>query len=113
MDGPNDLPLKTTSRQKKTSRVSPATAVNCARALRDFGDGFIAVLLPVYLLQMGLGELEVGIVSTLTLLGSTAMTLGIGFVGRRWDQRLLLIAAAGLAIAGGWFGMSTFRRESS
>jgi MFS family permease len=50
---------------------------------------------------MGLGELEVGIVSTLTLLGSTAMTLGIGFVGRRWDQRLLLIAAAGLMLATG------------
>ena len=96
MDAANGFSSKT------PSRLPPGMVINCARALRDFGDGFIAVLLPVYLLQMGLGELEVGVVSTLTLLGSTAMTLAIGFVGRRLDQRLLLIAAAGLMLATGF-----------
>ena len=72
-----------------------------ARALRDFGDGFVAVLLPVYLLAIGLGPLQVGIVSTAALLGSALLTLGIGFLGATHDPRRLLLAAAGLMIATG------------
>ena len=60
--------------------------VNAARAMRDFGDGFVAVLLPVYLLALGLGAFEVGVVATLALLGSALMTLGIGFLGAKADQ---------------------------
>ena len=76
-------------------------SVYLARALRDFGDGFAAVLLPVYLVSVGLGEFEVGIVSALALLGSTAMTLGIAVIGSRVDQRTLLIGASGLMVATG------------
>jgi MFS family permease len=72
-----------------------------ARALRDFGDGFVAVLLPVYLLALGLGPLQVGVVSTAALLGSALLTLGIGFLGARHDHRRLLLAAAALMIATG------------
>jgi MFS family permease len=75
--------------------------VYVARALRDFGDGFIAVLLPVYLTAIGLGALDVGIVATLALLGSALMTLGIGLLGVRIDQRQLLLAASALMIATG------------
>jgi len=78
-----------------------ALCVYAARALRDFGDGFVAVLLPVYLTAMGLGALEVGIVATLALLGSALMTLGIGLLGAKTDQRKLLMAASGLMIATG------------
>ena len=35
-----------------------------ARALRGLADGYMAVLLPAYLLSIGLGLLEVGIVAT-------------------------------------------------
>src|SRR5207244_4214708 len=38
-----------------------------ARALRAFADGFVAVLLPAYLLALGHGQLEVGLLSTATL----------------------------------------------
>jgi MFS family permease len=82
-------------------QTSSSTLVYCARAVRDFGDGFVAVLLPVYLIAMGLGEFEVGIVSTLTLFGSTAMTLAIGFLGARFDQRILLIVASAMMVATG------------
>jgi MFS family permease len=78
-----------------------ARYVHAARALRDFGDGFVAVLLPVYLTALGLGEFEVGVVSALTLFGSTLMTLAIAFLGNRVDQRKLLMAAAGLMVATG------------
>ena len=79
----------------------PATYLYAARALRDFGDGFVAVLLPVYLTTMGLGPLEVGVVATLALFGSALMTLAIGLLGARTDQRRLLIGASGLMIATG------------
>ena len=87
---------------KGEGESAAVTSVYAARAVRDFGDGFVAVLLPVYLTAMGLGELEVGIVSTLTLFGSTLMTLGIGLIGSRIDHRALLMAASGLMIATGF-----------
>ena len=49
-----------------------------ARALRDFGDGFVAVLLPVYLLALGFAPLEVGVIATASLLGSALLTIGVG-----------------------------------
>src|SRR5262245_23527737 len=91
------LPL---DKRGATSR-DPVTCVYLARALRDFGDGFVAVLLPVYLTALGLGALEVGVVATLALAGSASMTLGIGLFGARADQRTLLIGASGLMTATG------------
>ncbi|PBB28874.1 MFS transporter [Mesorhizobium sp. WSM3882] len=72
-----------------------------ARACRDFGDGFAAVLLPVYLASIGFGPLEIGVVATAALLGSALLTLGIGFLAARADRRTLLWAASGLMIATG------------
>jgi MFS family permease len=88
------------------SGTDTTTRVYAARALRDFGDGFVAVLLPVYLTALGLGAFEIGIVATAALLGSATMTLAIGLVGARAGQRRLLVAASalmtgtGLAFAG-------------
>ena len=69
------------------------------RALRSFADGFVAVVLPAYLLALGLGQLEVGLISTATLLGSALATLAIGRWGHRFSVRRLLLAAA-LLMAG-------------
>lgn len=82
-------------------RLSPTTCLLAARALRDFGDGFIAVLLPVYLLALGLTPLEVGVISTVSLLGSASLTIAVGFLGARYDHRQLLLGAASLMIATG------------
>lgn len=71
------------------------------RALRAFTDGFVAILLPAYLLAIGLNLWEVGLVSTATLLGSALMTLALGRWGHRFDQRHLLLAAAWLMAATG------------
>ncbi|HQY28035.1 MAG TPA: MFS transporter [Burkholderiaceae bacterium] len=72
-----------------------------ARAMRAFADGFVAVLLPAYLLELGMGTLEVGILSTATMLGSAFATLAVGTWGYRFDGRRLLRAAAVLMIATG------------
>ena len=72
-----------------------------ARGLRDFGDGNVAVLLPVYLTALGFGAAEIGAVATLALFGSALMTLGIGMAGARFDPRLLLLVATALMVASG------------
>jgi MFS family permease len=72
-----------------------------ARALRDFGDGFVAILLPVYLTALGLSAFDVGVIATAALLGSALLTLGAGFLAARYDVRALLLAASVLMIASG------------
>lgn len=64
------------------------------RALRAFADGYVAVLLPAYLLALGFGTLDVGVLSTATLLGSALATLAIGTWGHRFHHRRLLLGAA-------------------
>lgn len=80
---------------------TPANYLFAARAVRDFGDGFVAVLLPVYLLALGFTPLDVGIVATASLLGSSLLTIAVGFLGVRYGHRQLLIAAASLMLATG------------
>jgi MFS family permease len=69
--------------------------------LRGFADGFIAVLLPVYLLSKGLDGIAVGAIATATLLGSALLTLAVGAWGHRWTDRALLLAAAAIMFATG------------
>ncbi len=64
------------------------------RALRAFTDGFVAILLPAYLLALGMGKWDVGLISTATLLGSALMTLAVGRWGHGYPPRRLLLAAA-------------------
>ena len=77
-----------------------------ARGLRAFGDGFVAVVLPAYLLALGMGTLEVGLLSTATLFGSALATLAVGRWGHRFSIRRMLLAASlvmaatGIAFAG-------------
>jgi MFS family permease len=80
------------------------------RALRATCDGFVAILLPTYLLTLGMGRWEVGMLSTATLLGSALLTLALGHWGHRHDPRRLLLAAAGLMCATGLLlaGLSDF-----
>ncbi len=81
-----------------------------ARALRAIGDGYMAVLLPAYLLAIGLDALQVGIISTATLLGSALATLAVGAWGHRFAGNRLLRAAALLMVATGvgFASLSTF-----
>jgi predicted MFS family arabinose efflux permease len=75
--------------------------VLAARALRAFADGFIAVVLPAYLLALGLGQLEVGLIGTATLFGSALTTLAVGRWGHRFSiRRMLLVASVAMALTG-------------
>jgi predicted MFS family arabinose efflux permease len=69
--------------------------------LRAFADGLISVLLPAYLLGLGYTAFEVGVIATATLLGSAALTLGVGLYAGRAAQRAVLLAGCALMIATG------------
>jgi MFS family permease len=72
-----------------------------ARAARGFGDGFAAIILPAYLLEIGFGPFQIGLVATAALLGSAATTLAVGFLAPRYDLRTLLLACASLMVVTG------------
>jgi MFS family permease len=72
-----------------------------AKGLRAFADGYVALLLPAYLLERGFSSLEVGIIATTTLAGSGIATLGVGWIAHRFHYRALLLAAAALMAATG------------
>lgn len=71
------------------------------RSLRAFADGFVVLLLPVYLLALGFSPLQVGAIATATLLGSGAMVFALGLFAHRFAQRRLVLCAAGLMAASG------------
>ncbi|WP_331374928.1 MFS transporter [Sinorhizobium chiapasense] len=86
---------------RSVQSTHPATYLFGARALRDFGDGFVAILLPVYLLALGFSPLQVGIIATASLFGSALLTSAVGFLGARHDLRRMLLAAASLMTSTG------------
>ncbi|KAF7962131.1 ABC transporter permease [Cupriavidus sp. UYMU48A] len=79
------------------------------RALRGLCDGFVAVLLPSYLLGLGFGQFSVGLISSATLIGSALATILVGVIGSRFPlRRLLILAAVLMAITGvGFAGLSS------
>jgi MFS family permease len=78
-----------------------------AKAFRAFADGFVSILLPAYLLALGLDALRIGILTSITLFGSAGLTLSIGFLSRRVGlHRLFLVASGLMALTG--IGFASF-----
>ncbi len=80
---------------------SDALRVLAARGVRAFGDGFVALLLPIYLVELGFSALAIGAIVTSTLIGTALLTLWVGWIANRHSRRLLLLAAALLMAATG------------
>jgi MFS family permease len=78
-----------------------ALRVLAARGIRAFGDGFVALLLPIYLVELNFSPVEIGAIVTSTLVGTALLTLWIGWIANRHSRRLLLLAAALLMAATG------------
>lgn len=72
-----------------------------ARGLRAFADGYISLLLPVYLISLGMTPFQVGAIATATLLGSGILTLLAGLYAWRFQYRVLLLLASFLMTATG------------
>jgi MFS family permease len=85
-----------------------ALRVLAARGVRAFADGFVALLLPIYLVELGFSALAISAIVTSTLIGTAILTLGVGWIANRYSRRLLLLAAAILMTAtGAGFAMIT------
>jgi MFS family permease len=69
--------------------------------MRAFADGFIALLMPVYLVGLGFNAFAVGAIAASTLVGSALLTLYVGMIANRYSRRRLLIAVAILMAATG------------
>src|SRR5215471_17710649 len=81
-----------------------ALRVLAARGVRAFGDGFVALLLPVYLADLGFSAFAIGAIVTSTLLGTALLSLWVGW-GANGDARrlLLLVSSMLMAATGGCF----------
>ncbi|WP_337917834.1 MFS transporter [Pseudaminobacter soli (ex Zhang et al. 2022)] len=77
------------------------TRVLVARSLRAFGDGYVAILLPIHLSRLGYDAFAVGLISTATLLGSALLVLAVGLLSYRVGRRHALLGAALLMAATG------------
>ena len=80
---------------------SIASIVFAARGVRAIADGFISLTLPLYLLALGYSPLQVGLLSTATLLGSATLSLTAGIYATRIGYRHALLAAALLMVMTG------------
>ena len=84
-----------------TGTSSDAAIILAARGIRAFGDGFVSVLLPLYLTTLGFSAFRIGVLTTATLLGAAALTLLVGNFTGRWQRSALLIRASILMVATG------------
>jgi MFS family permease len=80
---------------------SDAIRILAARGVRAFGDGFVALLLPIYLLELGFSAFAIGTIVCGTLIGTALLTLWVGIIANRHPRRRLLLAASLLMVATG------------
>ena len=72
-----------------------------ARACRGLADGLVSLILPIYLLALGYGPFEAGLLATATLAGSAVLTLVVGLHAHRATGRSLLMLASVLMLLTG------------
>lgn len=103
-------PLRNGFRLLPRSANANARTLLWAKALRAIADGYVSILLPAYLLQLGFSPLEAGVLTTATLLGSAALTLFAGPLTSRFGHRGPLLAASVLMVLTGmgFMGLRTF-----
>jgi MFS family permease len=71
------------------------------RILRTFAYGYLAVVIALYLAQLGLDTLQVGLVLSAAILGSALMTVLWALAADRYGRRRTVATMALLMIAGG------------
>jgi len=81
--------------------AADARRLTFSRAARGFADGLVSVLLASYLQRLGFSAVEIGAIVTATLIGSAALTLGVGLFGHHLPGRSILLGASTLMVATG------------
>jgi MFS family permease len=80
-----------------------------ARAVRMFGYGFLAVVLVLYLSALGLDQVRIGLLLSLTLAGDTAVSLWMSTHADRYGRRRMLALGGVLAFGAGLAFLATDR----
>jgi MFS family permease len=75
-----------------------ARAIFLAKTARTFCYGFLGILLPVYLSDLGVGARGIGVTVTLTLVASAALTWAVRRPAERYGARVALIGLAALSV---------------
>jgi MFS family permease len=57
-----------------------AARILAARGVRAFGDGYVALLMPIYLAELAFSSVAIGTVVASTLIGTALLTLWVGAV---------------------------------
>ena len=78
---------------------SDVVAVFAAKTARTFCYGFLGIVLPIYLADLGVSPAGIGIAITLTLAGSAALTWAVRRPAERFGPRAPLLALALLSAA--------------
>jgi MFS family permease len=71
------------------------------RILRTFAYGYLAVVIALYLAQLGLDTIQVGLILSAAILGSALMTVVWALAADRYGRRRTVATMAVLMIAGG------------
>ena len=79
-----------------------AVRVLAARGVRAFGDGYVALLLPIYLVELGYSALAIGAIVTSTLIGTalgvpqelSKLDISLGEARERCDESIRVLDAA-------------------
>jgi len=70
------------------------------RVLRSIAQGFLSVVVPLYIASLGFSTLAFGSLLTLAGFGSAIMTLGLGLTGDRYGRRRPALVISVLAVFG-------------
>lgn len=74
------------------------TAIFVAKTLRTFCYGFLGITLPVYLGDLGMSAVGIGVAVTLTLVGSAALTWLVRRPAEVWGGRVALVSLGALSL---------------
>jgi MFS family permease len=72
-----------------------------SKAIRMFAYGFLSIVLVLYLVSIGLGDLEIGALLALTLIGDTAISLYLTTHADAFGRKRTLLIGAGLMLLAG------------
>lgn len=71
-----------------------------ARILRSIAQGFLTVVIPLYIASLGLSTLAFGSILSIAALGSAAVSLGIGLFGDRYGRRPVALIITVMSVFG-------------
>src|SRR5438128_11114698 len=85
-----------------TIRISPDVGLLfVTRVVRMFAYGSLALILGLYLDEVGLSANRIGLLISMTLIGDTIVSLGITTTADRIGRKWMLILGAALMVLGG------------